>query len=145
MVIDNIKNELKRLYIIIIKMKYKGDLNGEIFDLDDIFVENSLVIKELVKVCSNGEVIILSYDDMDRELLDISVKLMRALVDGDRKCIKFKGEFMVDSNMEKIVRVLNMVNFYDIKVLEEYLVNFFVEKLRACNNEQELRDLFNGG
>jgi hypothetical protein len=145
MVIDNIKNELKRSLYIKNKMKYKGELNREIFDLDEIFVENSLVIKEFVKVCSNEDVISLSYDDMDRELLDISVKLMRALVENDRKCIKFKGEFMVDGNMEKIVRVLNMVNFYDIKVLEEYLVNFFVEKLRDCNNEQELRDLFNGG
>ena len=125
-------------------MGYKASLGGDVFDLEDIFVENSLVIKGLIEVCQNEGVIPLMYEDMDRELLEDSVKLLRALVEGGRKWVKFKEEFMVMENEGKIVRLLNMVNFYDMRVLEEYLVDSFAERVRRCNGEDDLRHLFNG-
>ena len=79
-------------------MGYKASLGGDVFDLEDIFVENSLVIKGLIEVCQNEDVIPLMYEDMDRELLEDSVKLLRALVEGGRKWVKFKEECMVIEN-----------------------------------------------
>lgn len=121
---------------------YKGELNGEKIDLDEIFVENSEVIKGMLEICEKEEYLPLIYDDMDKNILDNSVKLLKSLVDRDRRSIKFRDEYMVDSNIEEISRILNMSNFYDIKVLEDYLVDFFANRIRSCKNEDDLKLLF---
>ena len=127
------------------KMVYKASLGDELFDLDDIFVDNSLVIKGMIDVCDKNEVIPILYEDMDMCLLENSVKMLRAIEEGGKKWDKFKEEFMVDGNVEEIVRILNMVNFYDIRVLEDYLVDYFAERIRNCKGEEDLSVLFNRG
>jgi len=51
---------------------------------------------------------------------------------------------MVDGNIGEIGRMLNMVHFYDIGVLEDYLVGYFGDRIRSCKDVLEMEELFGG-
>ena len=118
-------------------MVYDCDLRGEMILLEDIFVDNSVVLKEALELCSDKK-ISLVYEDMDKDLLGKAVKMLNFLVNGDVRSRRFMEEYMVEGNVGEIVRILNMVNYYDVKVLEEYLVEYFADRVRSCKDDAEL-------
>ena len=144
MVIEIIKIEKKGFMIVCYKMVYRGELKtGEIFDLDDRFVENSAVIKGMMEVCKVEDTIPLMYDGLNLDLLNKIVKILRfCLGDIDRVVKKFMGEYMVNENIEEIGQILNVVHFYDIGLVEDYLVEYFAERIKLCKDERELEGLF---
>jgi len=141
---EKIKIEKKCIMIVCYKMVYRGELTtGEVFDLDERFVENSAVIKGMIEVCKVEDTIPLMYEGLNLDILNKIVKILRfCLGDVDRGVKKFMGEYMVNENIEEIGQILNVVHFYDIGLVEDYLVEYFAERIKLCKNKEELEGLF---
>jgi len=109
--------------------------NSTVIKLDPLFVKNSQLIQNMLSTFTSNIIPVVSENVTEERVRGIE-ELLRHLELGEGENICRR------ENLEEVVNLLNIVDYYDIKPVRDYMMNFLERLVRGCGSVGEMEKLF---